>query len=103
MRKFHKKGSEKVVFKNFGPQFNNERQDGNHRSQSKGIRPIVEKAMTLAKKNNLASLRLLLSRLTKDSANKLYYELAQNIKTELRIFTHIENWRTRNAMPLKKH
>jgi large subunit ribosomal protein L17 len=49
-------------------------------AKAKDIKPVVEKAITLAKKNNLASLRLLLSRLTKDSANKLYYELAPKYK-----------------------
>lgn len=49
-------------------------------AKAKSIRPVVEKALTLAKKQNLASLRLLLSRMTKDAANKLYYELAPKYK-----------------------
>lgn len=49
-------------------------------ARAKEIKPLIEKAITLAKKNNLASLRLLLSRLSKDSANKIFYELAQKYK-----------------------
>jgi len=45
-------------------------------ARAKEIRPQVEKLVTLAKKQNLASLRLLLSRLPKGSATKLYYDVA---------------------------
>ncbi len=43
-------------------------------TRAKEIRPIVEKLVTLAKGKTLADLRVLLSRLPKDAANKLYYE-----------------------------
>jgi len=45
-------------------------------ARAKEIRPLVERMVTLAKKQNLASLRLLLSRLPKPAATKLYYEIA---------------------------
>ncbi len=45
------------------------------------IRTRVEKLVTLAKKQNLASLRLLLSRLPKESATKLYYEIAPRFQS----------------------
>lgn len=45
-------------------------------ARAKELRPLVERLVSLAKKNNLASLRLLLSRLPKASASKLYYEIA---------------------------
>ena len=45
-------------------------------ARAKEIRPRVEKLLTLGKKQNIASLRLLLARLPKISALKLYYELA---------------------------
>lgn len=45
-------------------------------ARAKEIRPEVERLVSLAKKQNLASLRLLLARLPKDSANRLYYDIA---------------------------
>ncbi|MDD5098935.1 MAG: 50S ribosomal protein L17 [Candidatus Colwellbacteria bacterium] len=45
-------------------------------SRAKEIRPRVEKLVTLAKKQNMASMRLLLSRLPEKPALKLYYDIA---------------------------
>ena len=45
-------------------------------ARAREMRPRVEKLVTLAKKQNLASLRLLQARLPKESAMKLYYEIA---------------------------
>jgi large subunit ribosomal protein L17 len=49
-------------------------------ARAKEIKPRVEKLLTLAKKQNLASMRLLLARLPKDAALKLYYEIAPRYK-----------------------
>ena len=49
-------------------------------SRAKEIRPKVEKLVTIGKRGDVASLRLLLSRLPKDSATKLYYEIAPKYK-----------------------
>ncbi len=45
-------------------------------ARAKELRPMVEKLVTIAKKQNLASLRLLLARLSKEAANELYYDIA---------------------------
>lgn len=45
-------------------------------TRAKAIRPVVEKLVTLAKKQTIASLRLLITRVSKEAANKLYYEIA---------------------------
>ncbi|OGY57021.1 MAG: 50S ribosomal protein L17 [Candidatus Colwellbacteria bacterium RBG_13_48_8] len=45
-------------------------------ARAKEIRPRLEKLVTLAKKNNLASLRILMQRMPKTSAYKLFHELA---------------------------
>ncbi len=45
-------------------------------ARAKEIRVRVEKLVTLAKKQNQASLRLLLARVPKSAAMKLYYEIA---------------------------
>lgn len=49
-------------------------------ARAKEIKPKVEKLVTIAKKNDLAALRLLLERIPKDSAYKLYHEIAPQYK-----------------------
>lgn len=49
-------------------------------ARAKEIKPKVEKLVTIAKKNNLAALRLLLERIPRDSAYKLYHEIAPQYK-----------------------
>lgn len=44
--------------------------------RAREIRRIVEKLVTVAKKKRLSDLRLLIQRLPKMAANKLYYEIA---------------------------
>lgn len=48
--------------------------------RAKEIRPIVEKMVTVAKKQQLASLRALLSKLPKQAAQKLYFDIAPRYK-----------------------
>lgn len=71
-------------------------------TRAKEIRTRVEKLVTLAKKQDLASLRLLLSRLPKAAAMKLYYEIAPKYQSRsggyLRI-TKISLRRKRDAAP----
>lgn len=50
-------------------------------ARAKEMRVKVEKLVTLGKKQDLASLRLLLSRLPKASAMKMYYEIAPRYKS----------------------
>lgn len=45
-------------------------------ARAKEIRPIIEKDITMAKKQNLAALRIILARLNKTAAQKLYYQIA---------------------------
>ena len=45
-------------------------------ARAKEIKPKVEKLITIAKKNDLTALRLLMKRIPKDSAYKLYHEIA---------------------------
>lgn len=49
-------------------------------ARAKEIRPRVEKLVTIAKKGDLASLRLLMKRVPKDSAYKLYHEIGPRYK-----------------------
>ncbi len=49
-------------------------------ARAKEIKPKVERLITIAKKNDLAALRLLMERIPKDSAYKLYHEIAPGYK-----------------------
>src|SRR3989304_2677179 len=49
-------------------------------ARAKEIKPKVEKLVTIAKKNDLPALRLLLKRIPKDAAYKLYHEIAPQYK-----------------------
>ncbi|MDO8584918.1 MAG: 50S ribosomal protein L17 [bacterium] len=69
-------------------------------ARAKTIRPIMEKLVTIARRGRLQDLRLLLSRLPKDAASKLYYEIAPKYKERkggyLRILK-LGNMRRRDA------
>lgn len=45
-------------------------------ARAKEIRPMMERLVSYAKKQNLPAFRLLLKKLPKVSANKIYYEIA---------------------------
>lgn len=45
-------------------------------ARAKEMRPEVEKLVTMAKKQTLASLRLLIARTSQESALKLFYDIA---------------------------
>lgn len=72
-------------------------------ARAKSIRPMVEKLVTVAKKQQVASLRRLLAALPKQSANKLYYEVAGRYQNRaggyLRI-TKLAKTRKRDAAPM---
>lgn len=72
-------------------------------ARAKEVRPSVERLVTLAKRQNVASLRRLLAKLPKDSAEKLYYEIAPKYKERnggyLRIVKEAKV-RKRDATPL---
>src|SRR3989338_2963222 len=77
MRKFGKiKGRRKSFLKILRNNLIMEERIETTEARAKEVRPQVEKLVTLAKKQNLASFRILLSRLPKQSAEKLYYEIA---------------------------
>ncbi len=72
-------------------------------TRAKSIRPIVERLVTIAKKQTLADFRRLLSALPKASAEKLYYDIAPKYKERkggyLRIMKATE-WRKRDAVDM---
>jgi len=57
--------------------------------RAKALRPMVERMVTHAKKQNVAALRLLTSELPKDAAYKLYHEIAPRYKDRTGGYTRI--------------
>ena len=81
MRKFHfKKGDRKLLFKKIASNLIRDEKITTTIPKAKEIRPIVEKMVSMAKKQNLASFRNLLSKLPKSEAEKLYFEIAPRYK-----------------------
>jgi large subunit ribosomal protein L17 len=81
MRKFgRKKGQRRAFKKGLASNLIMKERITTTSARAKELRPIIEKMITTAKKNNLASLRDLLSDLPKQSATKIYYEIAPRYK-----------------------
>lgn len=81
MRKFHrKKGPRKLFTKILAHNLVMNGKIETTDVRAREIRPIVERLVTIAKGQNLASLRRLYAKLPKVSANKLYYEVAPKFK-----------------------
>ncbi len=77
MRKFHRtKGPRKIFIRSLVEGLVKAEHIETTLTRAKEIRPIVERLVTIAKHQNLASRRLLLSRLTKPTAEKLYHDIA---------------------------
>ncbi len=58
-------------------------------ARAKALRPFVERLITHGKRQNVASLRLLLQRLPKQAANKLYYDIAPRYQDRKGGYTRI--------------
>lgn len=80
-RKFHRtKGQRQAFFKGLLNNLILKERIETTDARAKEIKSRLEKLVTLAKKQNLASLRLLISRLSKESAQKIFYEIAPRYK-----------------------
>jgi|SRR3989344_1082459 len=81
MRKFHReKGPRRSFIKILANNLIMKERITTTEARAKSIRPIVEKMVTIGKKQQLANLRLLLSRVSKQSAEKLYHEIGPRYK-----------------------
>ena len=58
-------------------------------TRAKAIRPHVERLVTIGKRGRLSDLRLLLSRLPKQSAEKLYHDVAPKFKERKGGYTRV--------------
>jgi large subunit ribosomal protein L17 len=95
-RKFHRlRGKRKAFMKGLVQNLIIKEKIQTTETRAKAIRGPAEKMVTLAKKQNLASLRLLLSRLPKKAAMKLYYEVAPRYKERGGGYLRIQKLATR--------
>lgn len=77
MRKFHRKcGQRRSFLKGLAHNLIMKEKMLTTETRAKAIRPFVERLVAIAKKQRLADLRLLLSRLPKPAAEKLYFQTA---------------------------
>ena len=58
-------------------------------ARAKEIRPLVERLISHGKKQNVAALRLLMSRLPRDAAYKVYHDIAPRYKDRKGGYTRI--------------
>ena len=76
-KKFHrKKGQRKALFKSLLNNLILKEKILTTEAKAKALKSMTEKLITIAKRQNLAALKILLSRLPKKSAFKLYHEIA---------------------------
>lgn len=81
-RKFHrKKGQRKAFLKTLAGNLILEDKILTTEERAKELKSFVEKMVTLGKKQDVASLRLLIARLPKASAEKMYYVIAPRYKS----------------------
>ena len=104
MRKFHRKtGPRRSFLKGLANNLIMKEKIETTTPRAKEIRPIVERLVTIAKKQQLAGFRILLSKLPKQAAQKLYFDIAPRYKERkggyLRI-TKESGARKRDAAPL---
>lgn len=104
MRKFHRKtGPRRLFLQGLAQNLIMRERIETTVPRAKEIRPLVERLVTIAKKQHLAAFRMLLSKLPKEAAQKLYYEIAPRYKQRaggyLRIIKEAKA-RKRDAAPL---
>ena len=76
-KKFHrKKGQRQALFKSLLNNLILKEKILTTEAKAKALKSMTEKLLTIAKRQNLAALKILLSRLPKKSAFKLYHEIA---------------------------
>ncbi|MEK7192397.1 MAG: 50S ribosomal protein L17 [Patescibacteria group bacterium] len=103
-RKFHRKqGKRRAFIKGLANNLIMKEKIETTVSRAKEIRPVVEKMVSIAKKQQLAGLRILLSRLPSQSAKKLYFDIGPRYKERnggyLRIVKSAKT-RKRDAAPV---
>lgn len=81
-RKFHRiKGVRAALFKGLLYNAVMKERIETTEAKAKEIRPRLERLLTIGKKQTIAALRMLMARVPKQAAEKIYYDLAPRYKT----------------------
>ena len=81
MRKFHReRGQRRAFIKGLAHNLIMKERINTTVARAKSIRPVTERLVSIATQQNVAALRLLISRVNKTAAQKLYYEIAPRYK-----------------------
>lgn len=89
-RKFHRKrGERKAFLKGLAHNLVMKEKIETTTARAKSIRPVVERLVTIGKRGRLTDFRVLASRLPKQSAEKLYYDIAPRYKGRKGGYTRI--------------
>ncbi len=89
-KKFHRtRGQRKAFLKSLAANLINQGKITTTETRAKEIRGVVERLITHGKKQNIAALRLLLKKLPKPVAFKLYHEIAPRYKERSGGYTRI--------------
>jgi len=80
-RKFHRtRGDRKLFLKSVAHNLIMKERMTTTVARAKEIRPLVERYISIGRRGGVSSLRVLLSRLPKQSAEKLFYDIAPRYK-----------------------
>lgn len=90
-QKFHRKtGQRRAFFRSLASNLILKEKIETTEIRAKAIRPMVERLVTLARRNRLVDLRLVTSRLAnKKTAQKLFYDIAPRYKSRSGGYTRI--------------
>jgi large subunit ribosomal protein L17 len=90
-RKFHRKSGQRRAFlQGLAGNLIMKEKINTTETRAKAIRPLVERLVTIARRNRLADLRLLIARLAnKQSAAKLFYDIGPRYKNRPGGYTRI--------------
>ncbi len=90
-KKFHrKKGPRHSFFRSLANNLITREKIITTEKRAKAIRPLVERLVSIARKNKISDLRILISRLdNKKTAQKLFYEIAPRYKERAGGYTRI--------------
>lgn len=89
-KKFHrKKGERRAFMKGLAHNLIMRGKIETTTARAKAVRPLVERLITIGKRQRVSDLRMLIARLPKQSAQKIYYDIAPKYKKRAGGYTRV--------------